>query len=112
LLGFAGLIAGMLLWVHVMRWVGLLYVSQAKDGGDFLGPPKRRLLWALPVFALLHPAPWLVGATAFVAFRAFRAGAASGWRWFFGGLILALLYMILMTLTAFARWRRARCTTN
>ena len=64
LLGFAGLFAGMLLWVQFTRWVALLYVSGSKEGGDFLGPPKRRLLWATPFLALLHPAPWLVGAAA------------------------------------------------
>jgi hypothetical protein len=51
--GFAGLFAGMLLWVQFMRWLMLLYVSGSKHGGDFLGPPKRRLLWAISALTML-----------------------------------------------------------
>jgi hypothetical protein len=107
-LGFAGLLAGMLLWAQFTRWVGLLYVSGSKEGGDFLGPPKRRLLWAIPFLALLHPAPWLLGAAVFFAFRATRGDMGAGGSWFFGGLALALLFMILITLAVLARWRRVR----
>jgi hypothetical protein len=31
----------------------------AKHGGDFLGEPKRRLLWACPFVSLIHPGFWL-----------------------------------------------------
>jgi hypothetical protein len=103
-----GFFAGMFLWAQCTRWVGLLYVSVSKDGGDFLGPRKRRLLWAVPFLALLHPAPWLTGAAVLFAFRTFRGDAAPGWSWFFGGLALALLFMLLGTLTVIVRWRHLR----
>jgi hypothetical protein len=106
--GFAGFFAGMLLWAQFTRWVALLYVSGSKDGGDFLGPPKRRLLWAIPFLALLHPAPWLLGATAFFALRALRGDVATGWSWFIGGVALALLFMSLSALAVLVRWRRSR----
>jgi hypothetical protein len=106
--GFAGFFAGMILWVQFTRWMGLLYVSGSKDGGDFLGPPKRRLLWAIPFLAVLHPAPWLIGAAGIFAFRALRADAGGGGTWFFGGLSLALLFMILTTVSVLARWRNLR----
>jgi hypothetical protein len=108
LFGFAGFFAGILLWVQFTRWLALLYVSGSKEGGDFLGPPKRRLLWAIPFLALLHPAPWLIGMAASVAFRTLRRNSSVGWSWFFGGLVLALLFMGLSTLAALARWRRLR----
>jgi hypothetical protein len=106
--GFAGFFAGMILWVQFTRWVGLLYVSGSKEGGDFLGPPKRRLLWAFPFLALLHPAPWLLGVAGIFAFRDLRAYAGGSGTWFFGGLFLALLFMIPTTVSVLARWRHLR----
>lgn len=103
-----GFFAGTLLWAQLTRWAVLLYVSASKDGGDFLGPPKRRLLWAAPVVALLHPAPWMAGMAVFLAIGAFRAQAASGWAWFFGGLTLAILLMMFVTVAMLVRSRRAR----
>src|SRR3954466_7260583 len=108
LLAFAGFFSGMLLWLQFTRWAILLYVSASKNGGDFLGPPKRRLLWAIPFLALLHPAPWLLGAAVFFMFRAMRGDTGAGWSWFLGGLALALVFMLLSTLTMLARWRRLR----
>jgi hypothetical protein len=101
-----GFVAGMLLWTQLTRWVGLLYVSGSKEGGDFLGPPKRRLAWAIPMIGLLHPAPWLICLAIFFAIRAYQSHAGEGWAWFFGGLLLAILFMILGTVVALARWRR------
>lgn len=83
-------------------------MSGSKHGGDFLGPPKRRLLWATPALALLHPAPWLIGVAAVLGFRTFRADSTEGWGWFFGGLSLAFLLMILSTMAVLVRWRRLR----
>ena len=102
--GLAGFIAGVILWVQFTRWIGLLYVSVSKQGGDFLGPPKRRLLWAIPFVALLHPAPWLVAAAALFAVRALRSEAEGSGVWFFCGLSIALLLMGLTTALTLARW--------
>src|SRR4051812_48114071 len=107
-LGVLGFVAGTLLWTQFTRWVGLLYVSGSKHGGDFLGEPKRRLLWAIPVVALLHPAPWLVCAAAIAGVRTLRASAGRGWGWFFGGLSVALLFMIFSTVTVLLRRRQLR----
>ena len=106
LLGFAGFYAGLLLWTQFTRWVVLLHAAASKEGGDFLGPPRRRLLWAIPFLALLHPAPWLLGAMVFLAFRTLGADAAGAWPWFFGGLVIALLVMMFSSLAMLARWRR------
>jgi hypothetical protein len=107
-LSVLGFFVGMLLWTQLTRWVGLLYVSCSKLGGDFLGPPKRRLLWAVPIVGLLHPAPWLFFAAVFFGIRAYRSHAAEGWAWLFGGLALAILFMILSTVVTLTRWRRSR----
>jgi hypothetical protein len=106
LVGIAGFVAGLLLWTQLTRWAVLLHASVVKQGGDFLGPPKRRLLWVIPFVALLHPAPWLIGVAGIFAFRAFRSDAGGGGTWFFGGLSAALLFMAVTTVTLLARWRR------
>jgi hypothetical protein len=103
-----GFVAGLLLWVQLARWMLLLYVSGSKDGGDFLGPPRKRLLWALPFMALLHPAPWLIGATGFFGMRTMVGNSATGAKWFFGGLFLAVLLMSLTALLLLVRWHRSR----
>ena len=106
--GVAGVLAGTFLWLQFIRWMGLLYVAGSKEGGDFLGPPKRRLLWAIPFIALLHPAPWLICIAGICAFRAIRADAGGIGTWFFGGLIIAQLQMIHTTAITLTRWRRLR----
>ena len=108
LCGLVGFFAGMSLSMQVTRWVALLYVSGAKEGGDFLGPPKRRLVWAIPFVGLLHPAPWMVGVLGFLAFRAFRSNGPAGWKWFFGGLLVAWLFMAISFAFALARWRHSK----
>jgi hypothetical protein len=106
--GFAGFFAGLMLWVQFTRWLGLLYVTASKEGGDFLGPPKRRLLWAIPFVALLHPAPWLIGIFGFFAVRAISSDAAGDGNWFLGGVTVALFFMTLLALTTLARLGRLR----
>ena len=106
LAGFAGFFVGMLLWVQFTRWLGLLFVSGSRHGGDFLGEPKRRLIWAIPFLGLLHPAPWLLAAAAYLGYRAFHGDLAAGWNWFFGGLLLAFTFMLATAASAILRWRR------
>jgi hypothetical protein len=38
----------------------LVYTTVTPQSGDFLGPAKRRLMWASPFLFLFHPAPYLV----------------------------------------------------
>jgi hypothetical protein len=53
-------VAGTLFGSQVMRWGALLWVTTTTHEGDFLGRPRRRLLWAFPFILLLHPAPYLI----------------------------------------------------
>ena len=106
-LALTGFLSGMFLWVQITRWVGLLYVAASKEGGDFLGPPKRRLLWAAPFISLLHPTPWLIGAIAFFAYHAFRGAIDPGWTWFFGGVTVAVMFMATTTVAMIARWKHS-----
>lgn len=106
-LALVGFLAGLLLWAQLTRWVGLLYVSGSREGGDFLGPPKRRLIWAIPLLTLLHPTPWIIGAAILFAFRAFTGSLGPGWAWFFGGLSIAILFMGSIAIAMISRWRKA-----
>lgn len=65
----AGFMGGGLLATQLMRWGLLLWVAMTKHGGDFLGAPRRRLLWAVPVVALLHPAPYLLVVVVIALYR-------------------------------------------
>jgi hypothetical protein len=104
--GIAGFFSGLLLWVQFTRWLGLIAVSGSKLGGDFLGEPKRRLLWAAPFVALLHPAPWFMCAAGILGYRAFRYGGWGASDWFFVGSCLAVRFMLVMTFAFLTRWRR------
>jgi hypothetical protein len=106
-LALLGIVAGMFLWAQMTRWVVLLYVSGSREGGDFLGPPKRRLIWAIPFLTLLHPTPWIIGAAIFFAIRAFRGSIGPGWAWFFGGVSIAILLMSSITVAMIAHWRKS-----
>jgi hypothetical protein len=50
-----GFFAGQLVSSIAARFLGLVLTSVAKHGGEFLGPPRRRLLGVLPIAAVLHP---------------------------------------------------------
>ena len=52
----------MLLTTQLSRWALLLWTTLSTHGGDFLGTPKRRLIWAFPFVAFLHPAFLLLSA--------------------------------------------------
>jgi hypothetical protein len=101
--GLMGFLAGTLLWTQLTRWVLLLYTVGSKHGGDYLGPPKRRLIWAAPIVGLIHPAPWLICVTVFLGVHAYRVQAGARWAWFYGGLSLAILLMIFSTAMALTR---------
>lgn len=99
-----GLVAATLLLSVISHWTTLLVTVVGKHGGDFLGPPKRRLLWAAPL-AIVHPAPILIVA-------ALAGGAMAGlillgryWEWFFAGFYSFVAYAGLLMLMA---WRRSK----
>ena len=81
----AGFALGIYLVPNVLRWAFLVHMTIKPLGGDFLGTPKRRLLWATPFVVLLHPLPYLVAGSAIVAMLALRGHAPVGWLWFLAG---------------------------
>jgi hypothetical protein len=76
---FLGFSAGTVFGTQMLRWGALLWVSTTTHGGDFLGPPKRRLLWVLPFVLLLHPAPYLIAFVVVFTAWAFQGKVGSIW---------------------------------
>jgi hypothetical protein len=100
-----GFFAGSLFSSQLTRWGALLWVSTTKHGGDFLGPPKRRLLWALPFVALLHSAPYLIALIIVLTVYALQGKVGSPWLWFLGGFYA---YLVLVSLTLLKAYRKHR----
>ena len=108
LLLLPGFLCGLFLWMQFLRWFALIHVTVAKEGGDFLGPPKRRLVWATPLVAALHPAPWLISGIAFAGVLSFRDDTATRAHGFFVALGVGVLIQALGALLTLRRIRRAR----
>ncbi len=101
-----GFFAGTIFGTQVMRWGLLVHVTTTTHGGDFLGAPKRRLLWAFPFIVLLHPAPYLVVALVFFTVEALRGKVASIWMWPLAGFYAYILILGLKMLRVYRRRRR------
>jgi hypothetical protein len=97
ILGAAGFFLGIYLVPQLLRWALLVHTTIRPLGGEFLGAPKRRLLWATPFVVLLHPLPYFVAASVVVVTLALRGRASAGWLWFLTGIYgYALLMGILL----------------
>jgi len=102
----AGFFGGSLLFIQGLRWGALLWVSTTTHGGDFLGPPKRRLLWVLPFVALLHPAPYLIVSLTVFTVWTLQRSMGSLFPWVLCGCYLNLAFNGLVTLRTYQLRRR------
>jgi hypothetical protein len=109
-LAIAGFFAGSLFFQQILRWGALIWVATTTHGGDFLGPPRRRLLWVLPFVVLLHPAPYLVAFLIGLTVWALLGKAGPVWPWLLGGFYLNLTFSGLVVLRSY-RLRRRRPAT-
>ena len=104
-----GYIAGMVVVPSLLRWAALLHTTLGRQGGDFLGPPKRRLLWAVPLVLLVHPAPYLLAGTVIIVVLAVRGRISREWVWPLVGLCTYALFMgMIVARTVRTRKRTAR----
>ena len=100
-----GLLAGSVVLQQVLRWIALLWVTTAKQEGDFLGPPRRRLLWVAPFVAFLHPGPYIIGALVVITSFGLLHRLSAVWVWFLLGLYI---YVIVSGLSIASRYYRIR----
>ena len=105
----AGFLVGMILTPAVMRWAVLVHTSLAKQSGDYLGPPRRRLLWFAPFVIVFNPAPYLLAALGFVTFLAFAGRLSAGWPWLLGGFYA---YAVLLGILVVPRMLKLRSKTR
>jgi hypothetical protein len=104
-----GFLAGLVLVPHLLRWLLLARTIFGLHGGDFLGPPRRRLLWTAPIVLLLHPLPYLVVAVFVVIGLAARGRLPVAWLWLVLGLgLYALLLGAIILSRLVGRKRNAR----
>jgi hypothetical protein len=105
LIAVLGFFAGTLVVPQILRWIALLLAVTGKQGGDFLGPSRRRLLWVAPFVVFFHPTLYMIGAlvtcTGFCLFN--RGGGELGW--FLVGLYV---HIIVSGLSVASRYRQIR----
>lgn len=107
LLFIAGLFAATLTVSRVIHWVALIRISVGKLGGDFLGAPKRRLIWATPFLLLFHPTLYLVLGLLAASVLTIAGRLPAGWRWFMAGVYVYAVLGGLLVLNVM-RKRRSR----
>jgi hypothetical protein len=100
-----GFVAGQVFWATVGRWLGLVLTSTAKHGGDFLGPPRRRLIAMLPFAAVLHPGLWLVLVVLYFTVRILTGRLGSFWTW---TAVCFYSTVALLTIGTYLRMKRGR----
>ena len=108
-----GFCVGGLVPLQILRWGTLLWVTTTTHGGDFLGPPKRRLIWAFPFVLLLHPTPYLVTLLLVFTVWAVQGKVEAIWLWLLGGIYLHIVFSGLTMYRAYRlRRRRANAAPN
>jgi len=109
----AGAFLGMVLVPLLLRWAVLVHTTFKLHGGDFLGAPKRRLLWAAPFVLLLHPALYFVAVLVVLSISAVRGRISEGWLWVTVGFCAYSLFIGMFTaLTVMKVRKRARTARN
>jgi hypothetical protein len=111
LLMFLGLFVGTMFGTQMMRWGALLWVSTTTHGGDFLGPPRRRLLWVFPFVLLLHPGPYLLALVVILTAWALQGKIGSIWLWALAGFYAYVVFAGLTMLRVYRRQRRGRASS-
>jgi hypothetical protein len=110
--GFLGFFAGTLFGTQMIRWGALLWVTTTAHGGDFLGPPKRRLLWAFPFVLLLHPGPYLIVLAVVVTAWVLQGRVGSPWLSFLGGFYVYIAFVSLKLFQVYRIQRRRRASAG
>lgn len=101
----SGFFAGSIIVRQFLRWIALLSVVTSKQGGDFLGPPRRRLLWAAPFVVFVHPGMYAISALLAITAFWLLNRLSSEWGWFLVG---SYTYITVTGMSVVSRYRRLR----
>ncbi len=91
---------------QLLRWAHLVHTSFGLHGGDFLGAPRRRLLWVAPFILLLHPFPYILGGTLVLTVLAAHGRVPPGWLWFLAGFYACVVLMAALVVPKLLMIRR------
>jgi len=105
-IAIAGFLSAALVVTQWLRCAALLWVAFSRHEGDFLGPPRRRLLWISPFVLLIHPGLYLLTALAIVTGLYLQSRVASGWGWFLAGFYVYIVFAVLSFASRYRRIRR------
>ncbi len=106
IIAVAGFFAGGVVVQQVLRLIALLTVTTAKQGGDFLGPPQRRLLWAVPFVVFFQPGIYAIGALVVITGCYLLNRLGGEWGWFLTGLYLHVTVSGVSIASRYRRFRR------
>lgn len=109
----AGVFLGMILIPLLLRWAALVHATFKREGGAYLGEPKRRLPWAAPLVLFLHPALYFVAALVVLPILAARGRIWGGWtNVLVGFCAYALLIAAVATVGIIKARKRMRTARN
>jgi hypothetical protein len=95
-LAIIGLFLGLTLNSQFVHWATLVATMVGKHGGDFLGPPRHRLIWGAPIIAVLHPGLLFQGIAIFLAVQSVRQGVSPSMRWLLLGYGISLIHLCIV----------------
>jgi hypothetical protein len=109
----SGFLAGALLLSRTGSWIyALASTVETYRGGDSDALPRRPLLWALPLAAILHSGPWLLALAAYLSYYVLSRPHAPWWSWFFGAACMVPIAALVAPLTTSRRKRKANEHTS
>ncbi len=104
LCGFAGFMAGLLVWGRTIRWAYALWTVSREQQRD----PAQRSRWRLVGAVLLHSGPWMLAALLGTLVVILPRPHLSGWDSFFYGVLASLVFQGLMMSWVFYKLRARR----
>jgi len=106
IIAISGFFVGSVAVQQLLRWTALLSVATSRQEGDFLGPPRRRLLWVVPFVVLLHPGLYIIAALVTITNCYLRHQLSSEWGWFLVGVYINIIVTGLRIASRYRRFRR------
>jgi hypothetical protein len=104
----AGFFLAVVFVPQLIRWILLLHTTFGLQAGDFLGTPKRRLLWFAPFVLVFHPLPYIAAGIVVVSALAIAGRLAPAWSWFLGGFYAYFLLMAVLIVPKLLVLRKMR----
>jgi biotin transporter BioY len=106
LAGFGGFFLGMLLASRVIGW--LQAIIEARKATHVNADAGTATHITLPLAAVLHSGPWLLGGTMWWAYFVLAKPHSAEWVWFFSGIVVAPLVLVPTAIVISLRKKNAK----